>query len=711
MRDTRRLIGRCLRHLRPHLRLCPIIGASLLVEAAFYSGLPFSFRYIVDYGLLGRNHRLLGIFIAALLGGAVVATLLGLLRDRLYAKVTAGMLADLRLELFDHLQRLSMDFFATRQSGDILASFSTDLAVVEKAASSALSWAVLPGLDVLAGTALLFVLDWRLALLALLVWPVTVVGPRIFTPRMAEESFRRKEAEAGMLSFVQENAGAQMLVKAFDLVESSRVFFARRVHSVRESMVRVGTLSGLIERSSYVGTMFFQVVLLAAGVYLAVRGRLTVGALASIQAIFLSVSNSVANIAQYFPNLVEALGGLRRIENLLEREPRVLDSGAADASGRWSDIRFRGVRFSYSNQGFDLNDLTFSISRGQSLAMVGLSGSGKSTILALMMRLYDPAAGAIEFDGVDIRKIRLRSLRSRIGYVPQESFLFDLSLRENIRLGRPEASDEEVEAAARAAEIHDFIRQLPQGYETPAGERGGRLSGGQRQRVALARALVRKPDLLILDEVTSALDPATESAIQATLERLRGARTIVSVTHRLQAVTAADRIVVLERGRVAQEGSHEELLRQSGLYRQLWEKQQGAILDPVRRQAKISVERVRQVPVFYGMGEDSLREAASLFRTEEMAEGHTVLRAGETGDRLYVIVRGSVEWKSVAGDRTTQRSVLQDGDCFGESVLLASGPLAETVTTLSHCVFLTMTPQEYRSLRERTENRRVQAGA
>jgi ATP-binding cassette subfamily B protein len=688
--------------LRPRLALSIPILASVLLEMAFYSGLPFSFRYIVDYGLLGNDRRLLTGLLTVLAVGALLVAVTSLTRDRLYSRLIADMLTDLRVAMFDHLQRLSMDFYGSQRVGDILARFSTDLAVVESALAGAISWAVLPGLDVLAGVVLLLVLDWRLALIALLVLPLTVLGPRIFAHRVARESYLRRGEESNVLAFLQENLTAQIVVKTFGLSDYSRTQFRGRIHGLRERMMRVALYAGLVERSAYVGIMLIQVSILAVGAYMVTAGSLTVGALAAFQALFLSVSYSLANLTQYLPIAVEALGGMRRVGELLDSEPRVQDSGVAPVPRFSRELRFNDVTFGYSAAQATLRSLTVTIPHGEYVAIVGPSGSGKSTVLSLIMRLYDPEAGSITIDGVDLRDVPVARLRERFGYVPQESFLFDLSVAENIRLGNPSATPEEVRAAARAAEVHDSIVQLPQGYDTPVGERGHRLSGGQRQRIALARAIVRNPAVLILDEAMSALDPDTEAAILDTLERLRTSRTIISVTHRLQSVVTADRILLLERGTVVEQGSHEELVAVDGGYRHLWERQGGFALDRARHRAEILLERLRLVPVFYGMPDDLLAEAVTMFRTEEYPAGHTVIRQGDYGASLYIIVRGRVELTiAEVGHEPRVVATLDEGECFGQAALFESQPESETALTTVPCVFLTINRASYHSLRER----------
>ena len=706
-------IRRYLRPLRPYLPRCLAILASVLLEMAYYSGLPFSFRYIVDYGLLGNNHRLLFILLAALAGGAAIVAVASFLRDRLYSRLAATMLTDLRVGMFDHLQRLSMDFFGSQRVGDIMARFSTDLAVIESAASGFIAWVILPGLDVIAGIALLFVLDWRLALIALLVFPLTIIGPRIFAPRVAEESYRRKGDESQVLSFLQENLHAQIVVKTFGLADYSRRQFAGRVHGLRDRMVRVGMYSGLVERSAYVGIMLLQVCILAAGAFMVSSHRLSVGALASFQAIFLSISYSMASLTQYMPTVVEALGGIRRVEELLHYQPRVRDAGTAVLPHFSREFRFENVSFGYSPARRNLQSVDLAIPRGQYVAVVGASGSGKSTVLSLLMRLYDPDEGAITIDGVDFRDVPLARVREQFGYVPQESFLFDISVRENILLGNPSATREEIEEAARAAEIHDFLLQLPNGYDTPAGERGSRFSGGQKQRIAMARALVRKPAVLILDEATSALDPETESAILGTLQHLRSSHTIVSVTHRLHSVVDADRILLFDQGILCEQGTHRELLDANGRYRRMWDRQGGFKLDQARHHAEISLERLRQVPVFYGMDDDLLAEAVTYFRTEEYPAGRVVTRQGEFGSSLYVIVRGSVELSVEDGAESPRRlAVLQEGDCFGEAAMFESEPETETARCMLSCVFLSINRANFLSLRARanSDSRAASAG-
>jgi ATP-binding cassette, subfamily B, bacterial len=400
-------VRRILSGLRPHPWLCAGILGAVLIEISFYSALTFSFRYIVDIGLLGHNHRFLLWLISGLAVGALVVAAVGVGRDALHARLTSRLLSDLRVAMFDHLQRLSMDFFSKTRAGDTLARFSTDIAAIESAGLGAITWAVQPALDAVAGTVLLFVLDWRLALMALLVWPMAVFGPRLLASRVAAESYRRRAEDGGVLSVLQENIHAQLIIKTFGLVAFSRRAFVARVDSLRERTRRVGFYSSLVERSGYAGIMLLQVGLLAVGAYMVSRDLLTVGALAAFQALFLSLSYSMASVTQYLPTLVEAAGGMRRIDELLSDNPPVTDDGSDPLPPGFEEIRFNHVGFGYDPSERNLDSLTFSIPRGRLVAVVGSSGSGKSTLLTLLMRLHDPTEGAVSLDAFDIRRAPL----------------------------------------------------------------------------------------------------------------------------------------------------------------------------------------------------------------------------------------------------------------------------------------------------------------
>jgi ATP-binding cassette subfamily B protein len=315
------------------------------------------------------------------------------------------------------------------------------------------------------------------------------------------------------------------------------------------------------------------------------------------------------------------------------------------------------------------------------------------------MRFYDPDRGAIAIDGVDLRHGSQDSLRSQMGCVFQESFLFNTSVRENIRLGRRDATDAEIEAAARAAEIHDGILALPQGYDTVVGERGGRVSGGQRQRIAIARAILRHPEILILDEATSALDPATEAAINTTLGALARGRTSLMVTHRLASIVDADHIVVLEGGRVCEEGRHAELLARHGLYRRLWDKQSGFALTDGGDRATVTAERLRAIPIFRELEHHLLEESASLFGTDQHPADRIVAQEGDVGHHMYIVVHGTVEVvKRTPEGGSARVAILQDGDHFGEIALLRAVPRTATVRTLTPCVFLTLRRERFDDL-------------
>jgi ATP-binding cassette, subfamily B, bacterial len=683
-------LGVLFSYLRPYRGQIAVLMLMLFVEELFFAGIPMSFKYLVDNALTQRNQRVLVIVLSILAGAAILATGCGLARDYLYAKLGARTMGNIRLRMFEHLQFLSIDFYARSQAGNILSSFSNDLASVESAIFSFVRWTVIPGLDIIIGTVLLFTLNWKLGLFAMLVWPMCLVGPRIFVPRAIASSYERKQQDAETMNTVQENISAQAVVKAFGLEKQSISRFRERNDGLGNSMVRFSFLSALIERTSDTGVQILLVFVLGVGAFMTFQGSMTIGSLAAFQTLFLMLSYQISYISQYVPTLLAASGGMSRIAKLLAERPQVADVPGAQALPRLSrEIAFNDVVFSYTGDQPHLDDVSLPIKAGSSVAFVGPSGSGKSTVLNLLMRFYEPATGSVTLDGCDLRSRTQQSLREQFGVVFQENFLFNTTIRENICVGRRDAAQAEIEAAARLAEIHNFIMRLPEGYDTMVGERGGRLSGGQRQRIGIARAMLRDPAVLLLDEATSALDPGTEAALNKTLADLSRGRTTITVTHRLQSVNNMDCIFVLDRGRLAESGRHEELLARNGLYKQLWMKQSGFTLIGDGEIVKVELAKLKTYPIFSILEDAVLKELIPLFATEQVPGNRTVLHEGDCGDRFYVLVRGSVEVLRRQDRGNDKRiAVLQDGDYFGEISLLRNVPHTASIRTLIPCVFL-----------------------
>jgi ATP-binding cassette subfamily B protein len=418
-------------------------------------------------------------------------------------------------------------------------------------------------------------LNWQLALVALLVFPITLIGPRLLTPKAVQANYEQKVNEAAILGVVQENVAAQMVVKAFVLQRKAFGWFTFRNKAARHSMAEATFLSTMVERTVTVSVLLLHLVVLAIGAYLATIGKITVGTFVTFESAFWEISYNIAHLMHFIPVAITASASVQHMQELLDEPTRGADRpGAPDLPRITNDITFDRVVFKY--EGSDaavLDGLSLKLGVGKKIAIVGPSGSGKSTLLNLILRIYTPNEGRVAIDGVDIRKVTRDSLRRGMAVVFQENMLFNMSIRENIRLGKEGATDEEVVEAAKKAEIHSHIMSLPQKYKTVVGERGDTLSGGQRQRIAIARAIVRDPSVLLLDEATSALDQTTEAAINRTLFKVAEGRTMIFSTHRLTSVVDMDEIIVISGGKAIERGSHTELLAIDGTYRKLWDDQ------------------------------------------------------------------------------------------------------------------------------------------
>ena len=550
------------------------------LQAVIALAIPLLFgKGIIDYVLLeAREPRLLALVAIGAVGLIALKGLVVYAQTYSMNFVGQRLVTDLRARVYDHLLKLPLDFYARRRSGELISRMTNDMAAVQQAVTMSIGEVVHYSLVLIGVLVAIFWLHWQLALISLVVLPLAALAVSRYGSRIRAFSARMHERIGDMAAVVGETIGAIRVVKAFTMEGLSRSRFQEaneRSFAVSMKSVQAqATLKPVVELILVTG----MVVVLWAGGREVLVGRLSVGELMSFLAYLGMLSQPVSALTHHFALVQQAAAAGERIGRLLQEQTEPQASAALQTLPRITGrVEFQNVSFAYEPGTPVLEDVSFTVEPGETVALVGPSGAGKSTLVNLIARFYDPDAGSVRVDGYDLKSVDPRSLRRQIGLVPQDPVLFGVSIAENIAVSRPDAKMEEIRQAAELAYAHDFITRLPAGYDTVAGERGASLSGGQRQRIAIARAILADPRILILDEATSALDSESEVAIHAALQRIRQGRTVILIAHRASTVMMADRIIVLDRGRVVQQGTHQELSQRPGLYRRLYHELLGGL--------------------------------------------------------------------------------------------------------------------------------------
>ncbi len=562
---------RLLQYLKPYrLRIAEAVVCMIFTAAANLY-MPWIIKDMIDKVLAEKDMATLNLIC---IGVIVIFFARGFFyygQSYLISHVGQRIVLDIRNALFSKFQRLPIAYFDRHQTGEVMSYITNDVATVQNALVDKLIDIVTEGAIFIGSLVMMFMLDWRLSLMTLVTVPLVGVSMKVFGRMIRRSGAEIQSRLSDFTAMMQESLSAERVVKAFgrERYEIDR-YYEQNEQTFAASMQNVRLTSILTPTIEFIAALAATALIWVGGKEV-VDGRITAGTLVAFLTYAVNMSNPLKRLSRAYAGIQQALAGADRVFGILDMEEPISDRpGAILLPSAEGHVCVEDVTFSYKEGVPALSHVSLAAKPGQMIAFVGPSGAGKSTIANLIPRFYDVDSGAIFVDGHDIRDLTLESLRAQIGIVPQETMLFSTTVRENIRYGRLDATDEEIEAAARDANAHEFIMELPEGYDTQIGERGLMLSGGQRQRIAIARAILKDPKILILDEATSALDTESEKIVQAALDRLMIGRTAFVIAHRLSTIFGADQIYVIDHGTVREHGTHEELLAAKGLYAELY---------------------------------------------------------------------------------------------------------------------------------------------
>ena len=702
-------ISRILQFWRPHRLLGAGLTVTMILRAVISVVLALAIKLVIDAAIdPSSDASALGVGVT-LLAGIAVSIGAGLVAANLAARATADIIADVRTQVFDHLQRLPLSYHEAAATGDLIAHFSSDVAQLSRGVIRK----PLAGLRAFTAMALyipvMFLLDARLAALSIVAVPASVWLVQRFAPASEEALDGEKERIASVLDEVSQNLSAQKILRTYGMTRLSRRRFAERIVDLRVASREAERRIAYEQAIAEYAVELTKVVIILVGVGFTFAGTLDPGSFAAFAAILTEFAYQASVVGMdVVPTIKQSEAGIRRIDRLLAVEPEDQPEATAPVPDMSGDVGFHDVEFRYpGGVSAQLRGISTTLPGSSYIAVVGRNGSGKSSLLELLLGFYRLDAGAVAINGTDIRTVDGDSLRRRIGVAFQDTLLLPGTVRDNVAMGVETVDAKAVERAARASGLTDVIERLPNGLDTQVGSQGVNLSGGEAQRIGIARALLGDPDLLLLDEVASGLDPSSEAKLLRVIENLRGTRTVINATHRLQAARMADTIVVLDDGELVEQGSFHDLLSAGGRFSAMWEQQQGFEVSATGRHARIESTRLRRIPLFESLGDEALADVASAFDSEAFGDGETVFSNGEMGDAFYVIARGVVEIlrRGLNGSQYVA-AVLEDGDFFGEMALLSNEPRNASVRSRGITTLLRLDRDSFDDLLERDDDAR-----